>query len=94
MRRYQLFVAIIGLILLACLSGVEGQYYVPPPVDVIGQPVPAETVGYPATPPVDQTSAYAQYYTMGTAPNTHITAPQPFIMEGNTPTTVYYGYQQ
>jgi hypothetical protein len=94
MRRNQLFVAIIGLILLACLSGVEGQYYAPPPVDVIGQPAHAETVGYPATPPVDQTSAYAQYYYTGTPPNTHVTAPQQFIMEGNTPSTIYFGYQQ
>jgi hypothetical protein len=96
MRRYQLFAAIMGLILLAGLSGVEGQY-VPQQVEAIGQPTPTETVGYPAIhqiSPVGQTSQYSQYYTMGPAPNTHITAPQQFIMEGNTPTTVYFGYQQ
>jgi hypothetical protein len=48
MRRYQLFAAIMGLILLAGLSGVEGQY-VPQQVEAIGQPTPTETVRYPAT---------------------------------------------
>src|SRR5512136_380893 len=101
MKKYRLLTALLGLILLACLCGVEGQYmqYTPQQGEVIGQSTPyaTETIGYPTTTqtaPVGQTSQYSQYYTMGTAPNTHITAPQSFIMEGNTPTNVYYGYQQ
>jgi len=31
---------------------------------------------------------------METAPITHITPPQPFVTEGNTPSTVYFGQQQ
>jgi hypothetical protein len=96
LRKYPLLIALLCLFLLACLSSVEGQYYVPPPVDVIGQPVHTETVGYPTpqTAPVGQTFAYSQYYYAGTPPNTHITAPQPFVLEGNTPADVYFGQQQ
>ena len=74
-----------------CISGVEGQY---------GQ-YPASS-GYPMTlnPSATQSgqvdvSQYSQYHTMGQpVPNTHITAPQQFNIEGSVPSTVYYGNQQ
>jgi len=99
MRRYRLLAALLSLILLACLFGVEAQFNVPQQGEVVGQTTPytTETVGYPTatqTSQVGQASQYSQYYTMGTAPNTQITAPQPFVTEGNTPSTVYFGQQQ
>ncbi|MDD1752023.1 MAG: hypothetical protein LUQ38_02900 [Methanotrichaceae archaeon] len=98
MKMYQLLPAFLGFILLAFVSGAVGQY----------MQYPTESAGYATTPspisvgyPTTQTSQvgqttdqYAQYYTMGPAPNTHITAPQQFNIEGNTPATVYFGYQQ
>jgi hypothetical protein len=97
MKQYRLLTTLLSLVLLACLSGVEGQYIVPQQGEVLGQVTPylTETVGYPTTTQISQAGQTSQYYyTMGTPPNTHITAPQQFIMEGNTPTTVYFGYQQ
>jgi hypothetical protein len=96
MKKYRLLTALLSLVLLACLSGVEGQYlqYTPQQGEVIGEPTNVVSVGYPTTAQASQADQFAQYYTMGSAPNTHITAPQQFIMEGNTPTTVYFGQQQ
>ncbi len=69
MKKYRLSTALLGLILLACLYGVEGQYmqYTPQQGEVIGQSTPyaTETIGYPTntqTAPVGQTSQYSQYY--------------------------------
>jgi len=39
-------------------------------------------------------SQYSQYYTIGAAPSTHITAPQQFSIEGNIPDTVYLNDQR
>jgi hypothetical protein len=94
MKEFRLLIALLSLILVACLSGVEGQY----------TQYPASS-GYPATlnPPTIQTaqagqttdvSQYAQYYTMGAASNTHITAPQQFAIADMTPATVYFGNEQ
>ena len=101
MKKYQLLPALLGLILLAFVSGAVGQfmqsggYAQPSPISVGSQPSPI-SVGYPTTQTsqVGQTtgvSPYAQYYTVGPAPQTHITAPQQFNIEGNTPAAVYFG---
>ena len=53
MKKYRLLTALLSLTLLACLSGVEGQYvqYTPQQGEVIGQSTPyaAEAIGYPKT---------------------------------------------
>jgi hypothetical protein len=66
----------------------------------MGQPMQYSTTPseYQTTAPITtatptSASQYAQYYTMGPAPTTHITAPQPFNIEGNTPSAVYSGSQ-
>src|SRR5512136_1251731 len=96
MRRYRLLVALLSLILLTCSFGVEAQYNVPQQGEVVGQTTPytTETVGYPTAAQTSQVGQTSQYYTMGPASNAHITAPQPFVTEGNTPSTVYFGQQQ
>jgi len=93
MKEFRLFIALLSIILLACMSGVEGQYAQYP-----------LSSGYPATlnPPTIQTaqvgqttdvSQYSQYYTMGPAQSTHITAPQDMIA-GSPPATLYVGTEQ
>jgi len=99
MKEYRLLLALLSLILLACLSGVEGQYVQYPTSNGYSATLNPISSGYPTiqTAQVGQTtdvSQYSQYYTMGPAPNTHITAPQQFIIEGSTPATVYFGNQQ
>jgi hypothetical protein len=99
MRQYRLPAALLSLILLACLFEVEAQYYISQRGEVVGRTTPYPTLraGYPTTAQtsqMDQTSHYSQSYNMGPAPNTHLTAPQPFITEGNTPSTIYIGQQQ
>jgi len=102
MRQYHLLAALLSLILLTCLFGIEAQYYIPQQSEVVGRTTqyPTSTVSYPTpaqTSQVGQTSQttqYSQYYTMGRELNTHVTAPQPFVTEGNTPSTVYLGQQQ
>jgi hypothetical protein len=86
-KMYRIFQALMALILLACLSGVQGQYN-------------TSTIGYPATAPntaqvTAQYAQYSQYYTMntGTAPSAHISVPQPYDITGNVPTTVYFSNQ-
>ena len=82
MKRYRLITALLSLILLACLSGVEGQYmqmgsggYTSPSPTLVSQTTPQ-------TSQVGQTAnQYSQYYTMGPAPNTHITAPSNSIFQ-------------
>ncbi|MDD1758271.1 MAG: hypothetical protein LUQ22_06015 [Methanotrichaceae archaeon] len=102
MKKYRLLTALLSLTLLACLSGVEGQYmqYTPQQGEVIGQVTPysTESVGYPTTAQTSQvgqtTDQYSQYYTMGPAPSTHITSPQQINISGNIPATIYFGQQQ
>jgi len=99
MNKYRLLTALLSLILMACLSGVEGQYAQYPTSSGYSATLNPISSGYPTTqtPQVDQmtdVSQYSQYYTVGSAPNTHITTPQQFIIEGSTPATVYIGNQQ
>jgi uncharacterized membrane protein YgcG len=99
MRMYYMFSVFLSLMLLACCD-VEGQYYTTPGTEIVGQATPYQslTVGqpmqYPSAGYQSTASQYSQYYTMGPALNTHVASPQPFNIEGNIPSTVYFGYQQ
>ena len=110
MKKDRIVATILTLILFACLIGVEGQYTAPRTdvlgqatpyqTEAIGQPMqyPATAGGYQTATATTTTptavSQYSQYYTMGPAPNTHVTAPQQVDLTGKIPTTVYFGYQQ
>ena len=85
MKIFRLFQALLALILLTCLSGVQGQYSTP-------------ASGYSTTAPVSgavQTSQYSQFYQMlnGPVPSNHIGAPQLYDMTGNLPSTVLFSNQ-
>lgn len=84
MKMSRLFMSILTLLLLACLSTGQGQYTVP-------------NSGYSTAVPnaTQNTTQYAQYYTVSTGPvpSTHIGVPQPYNITGNTPTTVYFSNQ-
>jgi hypothetical protein len=86
MKVYRLFQALVALILLACLSGVQGQYSAP----TIGYPVAA-----PASGAAQSIASQSQFYQMlgGPAPSNHIGTPQPFVIAGNTPANVYFSSQ-
>jgi hypothetical protein len=80
MRRNHLVSMLLALILLTCVSGVQAQG-------------PDQMVS--ATSKVDF-SQYSQYYSMpqGSAPTTHIVAPEKYDINGKVPTSIYFGYQQ
>ena len=84
MKISALLTALIALILMTCLSGVQGQYTMP-------------SSGYPTTTPsaTQKIDQYSQYYAMNTgpAPSTHVGAPQQLEIAGNMPTTVYFSNQ-
>jgi hypothetical protein len=81
MRKYQLLSALSILALLAGLFLVQGQYSTASHSDALKA----------AT---NTTSQFAQYYTFPAPPNpkTHVTAPEQFDIENNTPNTVYFSY--
>ncbi len=88
MKIYRLFSALLGIIVIACLFGAQGQFqeqYVTP------------SSGYStAAPNAAQNSLqYSQFYTMttGSAPSNPIGAPQQYEIAGNMPSTVYLGEQ-
>lgn len=98
MKKYQLLTALSSLILLACISAVVGQYIQYPTSGAYAATSNPITIGYPTTqtPQVTQTtnmSQYSQYYTMGSTPNVHITAPQQIDISNSTPANVYLSYQ-
>ena len=79
----RLLSALLAFILLACLSGVQGQ-------------IAAQVNGSSATPSIAQsTSQYSQFYTAltGSVPNSHILPPVQFNLTGKTPASVYFGIQ-
>ncbi len=86
MKISRLLTALLALVLMACLSGVQAQYTTP-------------SSGYstatPSATTAQNTDQYSQYYTMntGTAPSFHIGAPQQFDIAGNTPATLYFSNQ-
>ena len=100
MRRYQLSIVILVLVLLAGLSDVEGQY-MQYPMAAGGYTMPSATlVNYPTTNQTSQAaqpinvSPNSQYYTMGSAPNTHLSTPQQISIESNIASTVYFRDQR
>ena len=83
MKMNRLLSALLAFILLACLSGVQGQYV-------------AQVNGSGTTPSTAQsTSQYSQFYTAltGSVPNSHILPPVQFNLTGKTPASVYFGTQ-
>jgi len=79
----RLLSALLAFILLACLSGVQGQYA-------------AQVNGSSAMPSIAQsTSQYSQFYTAltGSVPSSHILPPVQFNLTGKTPASVYFGIQ-
>lgn len=83
MKMNRLLSTSLTLILLACLSGVQGQYATP-------------VNGSSITPGAAQsTSQYSQFYTTltGSVPSGHVLSPVQFNLTGKTPTNVYFGTQ-
>ena len=83
-------ILIIGL--MGCVMAANGQS------DAYAYMQPTETAGYAATAPSaaqSTDSQYSQYYTMpaGSAPTTHIIAPQKYVVEARMPAIVYLGNQ-
>jgi len=78
--RNSLISILLALILLTCVSEVQAQ-------------VPDQMLS--ATSKVD-VSQYSQYYSMqqGSAPTTHIVAPEKYDINGKVPSAIYFGYQQ
>jgi hypothetical protein len=99
-NKYQLITALLGLILLACLTCVEGQQYMEYSSGSASYTTPSPNSVGQTTPQISQmgmgqtANQYSQYFTMGPALNTHITAPQPFNISGNTPATVFFSYER
>lgn len=71
---------LLALILLTCASGVQAQG----PDQMLSATSKADV------------SQYSQYYSMpqGSAPTTHIVAPEKYDINGKVPTSIYFGYQQ
>jgi hypothetical protein len=80
MRRNSLISVLLALIILTCVSGVQAQG-------------PDQTVSPTSNADVSQ---YSQYYSMpqGSAPTTHIVAPEKYDINGKVPTSIYFSYQQ
>jgi hypothetical protein len=80
MGRNSLISVLLALILLTCTLGVQAQ---------------GQNQMVSATSKVD-VSQYSQYYSMlqGSAPKTHIVAPEKFDINGKEPTSIYFSYQQ
>jgi hypothetical protein len=83
MKMNRLLSTLLTLILLACLSGVQGQYATP----VNGSSTTASTT--------QSTSQYAQFYTALTdsVPSAHVLPPVQFNLTDKTPASVYFGIQ-
>ena len=79
MKTNRLLSTLLAFVLLACLSGVQGQYVTP--------------LSSSSTSP--GTSQYSQFYTAltGSVPNSHILPPVQFNLTGKTPANVYFGTQ-
>jgi len=81
MKKNRLITVILALVLLASLSGVQGQYATPSKGNLASA--------------TNASAQYSQYYTMnaGTVPSTHIGVPQQTEIAGNMPNTVYFSNQ-
>jgi len=82
MKMNRLLSALLAFIILACLSGVQGQNVVP--LSGYSGPMPG------ATPTFD----YSQYYSAisGSAPSAHVAAPVQYNLT-SAPASVYFGTQ-
>ena len=80
MRRNSLISMLLALVLLTCVSEVQAQG----PDQMVSPTSKADV------------SQYSQYYSMpqGSAPTTHIVAPEKFDINGREPSMIYFGYQQ
>ena len=78
--RSSLISTLLALIVLTCMSGVQA----------LG---PDQATSTPSNVDVSQ---FSQYYSMtqGSAPTTHIAAPEKFDISGKQPSMIYFGYQQ
>ena len=83
MKINRLLSALLAFVILACLSGVQGQYVMP--------------LSSSSTTPSTAQSAtqYSQYYTglTGSVPSSHILPPVQFNLTGKTPANVYFSAQ-
>ena len=86
----------LTLVLLACLSGVQGQYNNVATVGYSGQHN-ISTVGHPvaASNALQTTAQYTQFYSMntGSTPSARVGAPQQYYLTENMPAKVYFGNQ-
>lgn len=87
MKMSRLILALMALIVLACLSGVQGQYALGS-----GQSTSSLSIGSSSA---GVTSGYTQYYNMppGPAPTVHIGAPVQFNITNGTPSSLYFSTQ-
>ncbi len=88
MEMYRLILALLTLSLLACFSGVQGQYTTTPTPAGMSTPVSSNM-------PAIANPQYAEYYALpqGSTPTNKIGAPQNVETLGNVPSTVYVGTQ-
>lgn len=86
MKMHRVFQSLLALVLLACLSGVQGQY---------SQQINGYSAAVP-TPGIAQSIvSQSQFYQMlgGPVPGSYIGNLQPFDISGNTPSNVYFSNQ-
>ncbi len=83
MKINRLLSALLAFVILACLSGVQGQYVMPL----------SSSSTTPST--AQSTSQYSQFYTglTGSVPSSHILPPMQFNLTGKTPASVYFSAQ-
>jgi hypothetical protein len=83
MKMNRVLSTLLAFILLACLSGVQGQY---------AMPLSSSSTTSSAA---QSTSLYSEYYNTltGSIPSAHILPPVQFNLTGKTPTNVYFGTQ-
>ena len=88
MRKNWPLKVLLALIFAACLSGAYGYS----PESSTASPLPIQDFD----PDQSSVSQYSDYYTIPASPyqGTHILEPEEFELEGETPTTLYYGNQQ
>lgn len=107
MKINRLYHVLLMLVLLACSSGVQGQYN--SSTVMLSSQYNTTTAGYPTAAPTSTptavpyatqsaalaTAQYAQFYTMnsGPIPSSLVSVPQPYAIAGNMPATVYFSNQ-
>jgi hypothetical protein len=95
MKTNKLLHVLLALILLACLSGAQGQYNAST-IGYSGQ-YSTTTIGNPtaASSAAQAAAQYNQFYTMstGSAHSNPVSAPQQYDISGSMPATVYFSNQ-